>query len=472
MLESVLSDVTSPILESILGEDVLRRFFTRLDATSQSYYTINNGDGVLLGDQWKVQCTVSTALATAVEHGWGGDEFGLRFDQDGSLRLILPRKDIGTTPRYPKFDTFTIQANKLYTITVERDFTDFTVTINGVSQTISFGDIDTSIPLYLVGAWYSTAGAVSNFLDGYIFDFSIELSGVLAAKFILDTNIQTATFGSQGEADVSQPAKLVDLGYGFSSDSTSNGVVTNVDGVIDIIKTETSGETGWNYNALDDSKNYILYCDVEVVSGSGAAVARWTTDWQSLGSVVPFDKSGPISVDLPGTGRLRFRINTSNTGHVRFKNIRVYEVPNVIRAINVIPDDVHAFTQDDNYGWLGDNLVTQQVWENPASVPDIFTYDLVTNSWYMLGDGGFQALVPLYISNQPENMVIKGVITEIEGAGVLLGATNAPSVNEDGPYEEVIRKSTMNNHLFKRSSGVVNARIFKPSIRELLEYGT
>lgn len=468
----------SPLLGPVLRKDTLRRFFTKLDATSQSYYSINNGDGVLLGDQWKVQCTASTALATAVEHGWGGDEFGLRFDQDGSLRLILPRKDIGTTPRYPKFDTFTIQANKLYTITVERDFTDFTVTINGVSQTISFNDIDTSIPLYLVGAWYSTAGAISNFLDGYIFDFSIELAGTLAAKFILDTNIQTATFGSQGEADVSQPAQLVDLGYGFSSDSTSNGVVTNVDGVIDIVKTETSGETGWNYNALDDTKNYILYCDVEVVSGSGAAVARWTSDWQSLGSVVPFDKSGPISVDLPGTGRLRFRINTSNTGHVRFKNIRVYEVPNVIRAINVIPDDVHAFTQDDNYGWLGDELVINGSF-NEGSLGWTFAdgWSVVNGKAKRDGDASNDGIEQGDIFSQG-NTYLLNVTSSGRTRGNLFAyigqGTQSMGLNTavDGNQVTKTTSTSTQTKLLLNGTNSFDGAVDDVSVKQLLEYGT
>jgi hypothetical protein len=148
------------------------------------------------------------------------------------------------------------------------------------------------------------------------------------------------------------------------------------------------------------------------------------------------------------------------TGNTETSNSNTLTYQNIATGAR----DTYALSSDGSE-WLGSDLITQAVWENPSGIDSaIYTYEAATNTWLMTGDGGFQSLSFLATSNQPESMVVKGYVELISGSGWVAFQSGSTTFGE-GLYEESGNKSDNTSQGFKRSSGVVNARFSKYSLQ-------
>lgn len=116
-----------------------------------------------------------------------------------------------------------------------------------------------------------------------------------------------------------------------------------------------------------------------------------------------------------------------------------------------------------------DDLITQEIWEVPASAPAIFSFDTATNEWVMTGDNSYQSLALINGTTQPVLMLIGGNVSEIDGDGLAYAANGGGAIRTTGNYKVVFDKNVQNFQGYKRSAGYVNARIGKPYFREIIE---
>ena len=309
-------------------------------------------------------------------------------------------------------------------------------------------------------------GSSSHFV-GVICDFVMTKGGDVVVNMPLDDSLKHGLIENKAATltDITNPPYITAQSEGtFTSNSDGSFTVSNV--------TDTSYGPTWN-GTIDHTKSYIVEFDVTEIVGK-LLLHRWSDGW--AGSKISselIESTGHYRIPLIDTDVFRFRCISSDTNPdsmFTVKNLRIYE-SDKCQAFgkNFIESDVEFFTFWKEGKYLGPELVTQDVWENPAVSPAIFSYEPDTNTWFMDGDGGYSSLALLSSYNQPPIMRVAGVISDIVGQGLVLASNSSPSVRHDGFYEEVIDLETMNSQGFKRSQGVVDARIHKPSIREILE---
>lgn len=141
-------------------------------------------------------------------------------------------------------------------------------------------------------------------------------------------------------------------------------------------------------------------------------------------------------------------------------------------AINITSADAEAYTYDEDVsGWISNTeLITQDVWENPANANVAWTYDAGANTWSLAGDGSFQNLQLLFTPSQPQIMYLDSTVLALSGGGNMVFTDNSSPITAatDGNYKMVIDKAISNNQQYKRGSGSINVTLAKPSLRKLL----
>jgi hypothetical protein len=116
--------------------------------------------------------------------------------------------------------------------------------------------------------------------------------------------------------------------------------------------------------------------------------------------------------------------------------------------------------------WLGEELITQDVWENPENPSSQWTF--ADNRWYLDGDGENSALSLLQQSDQPYRMILTGNVLDITGQ-VTVGATLAPTLEGVGIYSFDLIRDDITLQQFKRKVGVATVTLEKPSLKEVLK---
>ena len=128
------------------------------------------------------------------------------------------------------------------------------------------------------------------------------------------------------------------------------------------------------------------------------------------------------------------------------------------------------FDKQSDGDWLGQELITQQVWENPFSVGTQWSFS--NNQWTLTGDGLPSALSLLSANENPDIFRISGNAVSVTGTGTGLTAvqdvTQEVLISTAGAYSFDIDIATYTRQQYKRQSGIVNAVIDKPSMKQLL----
>jgi len=131
-----------------------------------------------------------------------------------------------------------------------------------------------------------------------------------------------------------------------------------------------------------------------------------------------------------------------------------------------ISTDSPFFTKQSDGNWLGVELITQAVWENPSTVDSEWTF--ANNQWTLTGQGGVNGLVLLSFADQPNVGRLEGNTLSISGGDLRVTIAVTPFVDSTGMYSFDIDKN-VSSQRYARVSGNVNATLGKPSYRELLK---
>lgn len=116
---------------------------------------------------------------------------------------------------------------------------------------------------------------------------------------------------------------------------------------------------------------------------------------------------------------------------------------------------------------LGPNIMTQDVWENPSSAQDQWSF--AGDMWSLDGDGSLNAITFIPTVHQPARWKLAGEVVEFSGTP-LRTVANAigADVSAAGSYEFSVKKSDAGLMQFKRSTGVTKAVLKKPDWQEEL----
>jgi hypothetical protein len=134
--------------------------------------------------------------------------------------------------------------------------------------------------------------------------------------------------------------------------------------------------------------------------------------------------------------------------------------------VNGTADQWQVYQKQTTGEWLGPELVTQSVWENPSVVGTQWSFS--DNLWALIGDGSPNTLRLLETSKNPDNLRISGNLISLTGAGLAVDNNLSANADEIGPYLFNLNKSNIGVLSYQRLSGSVSATINKPSVKEVL----
>lgn len=138
--------------------------------------------------------------------------------------------------------------------------------------------------------------------------------------------------------------------------------------------------------------------------------------------------------------------------------------------VNVADGDSELYVRNSDGNFLGPELITQENWESPYTVTSGWTYDEVDNTWNLAGDGTAQGMFPLASFEQPLPLRVVANVLEVDGAGLLFSsAASTGAVTSTGVTTKIVTPDVGTLAQFKRTSGIVNAKIAKPSVRAYRE---
>jgi len=165
---------------------------------------------------------------------------------------------------------------------------------------------------------------------------------------------------------------------------------------------------------------------------------------------------------------------TINTGHNSGDYVDVEMKVSVRRLqgnasiyVNIPESKRVSFTFTDD-GWLGEELITQNIWENPFSAANQWAFDVSSNNWEYTGDGSNSAMQPLPSSAQPNIGILSLNVVAISGV-MTATASTGNSFTNTGEFKFIFDKTTDSTQQFKRKSGVASATLDKPSFKRLIE---
>ncbi len=295
-----------------------------------------------------------------------------------------------------------------------------------------------------------------------IFDFSVFASLPSAGGYLLSDNSTDGTdrwsmenngsvWVTIGGETVSSPAAVMapflgdNIYHIFRLTRDNAGLVTSyVDGT-EVWSTVRSGVMAFN--------------SVGAPRGAATSVPYWNNILANLN--ILGDGIQPIQLKLnENFGVTSIGVNSSPGTIGTYGNVTAQN----------ISTDSPFFTKQSDGNWLGVELITQNVWENPSNAQSEWAF--ADNQWALTGSGVVSVLALLLTADQPETMRLSGNCVSL--SGVLSGANSGSEalITSTGFYSFDISKAVSGSQLFKRSAGVVNATLDKPSLKQLLEVAT
>ena len=116
--------------------------------------------------------------------------------------------------------------------------------------------------------------------------------------------------------------------------------------------------------------------------------------------------------------------------------------------------------------WHGEELITQDVWENPSDARSEWSF--ANDQWTLTGLGGSNLLQLIPTAAQPTRIILTGNCAALTGPLSTTSSTTLNVITTTGIYTEIIG-TVATRQLYKRSTGIVNATIDKPSMREIIQ---
>ena len=288
------------------------------------------------------------------------------------------------------------------------------------------------------------------------FDVQFKLLGAVdnVGTFVAQNIISTST---GREFQIFQNGSTLRVRLGGSESSFSVAIVTA--GV---------------YRITNDGSNLELFKDgtsLEIIPSAIGAGEEPTATFTMCGR----HHGSPTSYSFLYEGFMSDVIVRDNTGTITNKyliddnsDIVVDSAGNADAVIiNGNADDWKQYTEQDTGEWLGEDLITQQVWESPLLAEA--TWNFSSNQWILTGDGSLSQLVFVSTALQPIPMRIEGFCPAITGHLAVVGSNAGQiGITTAGQYVFDIDNNLTASQVFKRHTGVVNATLDKFSMREVL----
>ena len=227
--------------------------------------------------------------------------------------------------------------------------------------------------------------------------------------------------------------------------------------------TDTSAKTT-NWINLTNLKQLLI-----ARKNSTRCVVQFSTDNLTTGlpAVVYNVAPNPLVIDVP-VGATHVRIYYSHPSDSN-ATISIKQADGYGQAVNVTAADRELMTFDSvRTAWVGQELITQQVWENPIGAGYVWSFS--DNKWSMIGDGTFSSLDLIPISNLPATALLTGEILDMNGSNQLtVTQEGSQPITSIGSYELLFNLKVHKNYQYKRFGGVMNATISKPSFKRIIE---
>lgn len=443
------------------------RNFRKFDSTAQTRVNLNSQ--TISGD-FEVELHFVVYDKTNYSHIFGGGLFGFRIDtgDDGRIRVLLPKDDNSGSYYRPIDGSEPIEVGKVYNVGLKRVGNNFTSWINDAVDTFTFTDIANDLPLGYVG----TSSIGTWHLDGSVFDVYLWVDGDrVTGELLLDMPLDdTVEFGLVEN----KAATLTDITASpyTIAEPESGTYIENPDGSFTVSDvTDASFGPTWS-SGISADKSYIVYFEVTEIVGT-VLFHRWGAGWAaSKISSETITKPGKYRLPLIDTSVFRFRSTSHATepdSMFTVRNLRIYE-SDKLQAFgeNFIESDVEFFRFWKEGKYLGPELVTQDVWENPNAVHESgWSFNESQNTWALEGDGSYEQLKLLSSTEYPNQYLLSFTVENLSGPFAYLEQNGF--VTDDGTHTFLVGPDDA-GQTFKRNSGIANATLYKPSIREILEF--
>jgi len=293
------------------------------------------------------------------------------------------------------------------------------------------------------------------------------VQGILANLKIWDNGTLIRDYPLDDNSDILRNRATVLGGELWGSNtlsSANNASVTPIVGGYTIIS--TSGASGNVANGgVDQSVDNMVIGTTYKFSVASTEPVNLVVYNSSFGQIA----SGINAVVFTAVAGVKVYVCPRSTNPIDVTLLSIRQADGYGTVINGNASDWGLFQQQATGEWLGQELVTQAVWENPASSGAQWT--LTSNQWVLNGDGSFSGLSLIASGFLPEIYRISGDLVSLTGSGLSLtdaGITPESLITASGAYERTLSKALDGNQNYKRISGIVTATLDKPSIKEVL----
>jgi hypothetical protein len=257
-----------------------------------------------------------------------------------------------------------------------------------------------------------------------------------------------------------------------------------VDGGVLLTRLTTDSSWGLRYSkTFTVGESYIVDIEYEDLDGWVGSISAYPYSHDTASAVAPAigNIDNRISFIFTATETdnnlsIVFIVSAISADVGKRLLIKKYDIRPVNQSlgqpVNFVESDFKRFTFDTDWGWLGNELITQDVWENPNSVGSQWTYDAADNTWNLDSDGTYNALSIFNSGTYATGTYLLSAST-LENTSTIQ-ATNLTSdfalVGDYASVEGVYQYDTHSDVIFKRAaSESMTSKVVKASFKELIE---
>ncbi len=481
-LQPILNSILQPTLKSILG-DLIQRYFTTLASAASQYYQF--ATPIALAGDFEIDfdfCPVGTGAGERLLASFDTNN-GFDLYYDAVAAVVKVKTGIAGAASYAVCPEVVVpyvfthckfsRAGNVYTVIV------------GAGAPHNFTKTGVVLDIYRI----ATSASVSSNFNGIIANLKVKDAGTLVVDMPLDENWSTSKIARNKAiplgSELIANSGLSNPNISYWESPRANSVISSVNNnvVATAINTNVFGITQ-TVTGLIVGKSYIL-SGSGVVNTAAAKLRFRLGDRFALDTdfVVNYESNAPQSGGdflITATATTMF-VGFISTGHLPGseitidKPISLKEATNYANAINITSTDAELFTYNETYtGWSSNTeLITQDVWENPFTVGNQWTF--ADNKWSMVGLGDANALQPIIASGQPLISLLTGIVNSISGTGTGVATqssnTGINTLTSIGSYDFIIDKTLATAQQFKRYGGVMNVTLSKPSFKKFIPLG-
>ncbi len=413
MITSMITPMITPMVTSMFGDGATTRYFTLLDSVLENYWEFANTLEFNAGDTFELEFLAPTATSS--------DAAYLFDNSTSSDRSYLYLRD----------GDYTFDAASM------------TLTIDGVA-TASGSAHATDGKLHKAKVTYTSLAKIA--VLGGRYSLSSFYDGILANPVsTISGSTQTFTLGNsyeQGDIEYNaentfgdelvEPNSIVTIASDYGIATLPDSEPVTIGSLYEYTYKLTSAPSGGT-------------CRLRSIQGSTGVYASVGDTLSGIGI------SDNITVSLQGSIAGDYTLELASVREVQGNAVTRYLVPST---------NIEQYTLTDD-SWIGDELVTQSIWENPESYGSQWTF--ANNQWTLTGDGSLSALQLISTAEQELEIRVEGTASDITG-DVTATANSLTEVTASYSFD------TTDLQQYKRWNGsVATVTLNKPSIKHKIE---